>query len=301
MTIMQGTGKCLRADEQMQSITTGKPRMLWFDLTHDRSTAKLIQQFEDNCECILSRPIDNLGKERWHQVDMLCFHFDRLEAAGLNLLLDIKRSSPSTPVTMFTVQHSEDLAVWAMRSRIWDFVALPLSESEKRRYLDSLEKLCKLRRAVSTLGRKPLLERNPPLPDSIRLTTGHQKHKALSKVMPYIEQHFRDSVDQKELAQQCGMTPFRFSRLFKEVNGVGFMEYILGKRMDFAKQLLENSQMPVTSIGYEAGFKDPSYFARAFKQLVGCSPSEYRQGCRAETAPIPSTVETDEAVLVIGA
>ncbi|MNE56396.1 DNA-binding transcriptional activator FeaR [compost metagenome] len=35
--------------------------------------------------------------------------------------------------------------------------------------------------------------------------------------------------------------------------------------------------MPITSIGYEAGFKDPSYFARAFKQVSNCTPSEYRQ------------------------
>ena len=47
-----------------------------------------------------------------------------------------------------------------------------------------------------------------------------------------------------------------------------------------AKQRLDNSQMPVTSIGYEVGFKDPSYFARAFKQFTGCTPSEYRQAHR---------------------
>ena len=47
-----------------------------------------------------------------------------------------------------------------------------------------------------------------------------------------------------------------------------------------AKELLDNSQMPITSIGYEAGFKDPSYFARAFKQSCGCTPSEYRQAHR---------------------
>lgn len=55
------------------------------------------------------------------------------------------------------------------------------------------------------------------------------------------------------------------------------MDYVLSKRMDNAKDLLDNSQMPITSIGYEVGFKDPSYFARAFKQYAGCTPSEYRQ------------------------
>ncbi|WP_077520953.1 helix-turn-helix transcriptional regulator [Metapseudomonas resinovorans] len=283
----------------MQSNSAVEPVLLWLDLTRDRSTGKLMERFSGGCECRLASGRNAPGKEQVRQIDMICVHFDRPDVNGLNLLLETKRAYPSIPISMFTVQHSEELAIWAMRARVWEFVVLPLAAEDQIRYLESLQQLCEVRRAVTSLGRKPLLERNPPLPDSIRLTSSHQKHKALSKVMPYIEQHFRDSVDQKELAQQCGMTPFRFSRLFKEVNGVGFMEYILGKRMDFAKHLLENSQMPVTSIGYEAGFKDPSYFARAFKQLAGCSPSEYRQSCHAAmaTAHTATPAELDDATL----
>ncbi len=287
----------------MQSNSAVEPVLLWLDLTRDRSTGKLIEQFSGGCECRLASGRNAPGKDQLRQIDMICVHFDRPDVNGLNLLLDTKRAYPSIPISMFTVQHSEELAIWAMRARVWEFVVLPLAADDQIRYLESLQQLCEVRRAVTSLGRKPLLERNPPLPDSIRLTSNHQKHKALSKVMPYIEQHFRDSVDQKELAQQCGMTPFRFSRLFKEVNGVGFMEYILGKRMDFAKHLLENSQMPVTSIGYEAGFKDPSYFARAFKQLTGCSPSEYRQSCHTAMAAAPAATpaELDSATLEFSA
>lgn len=87
------------------------------------------------------------------------------------------------------------------------------------------------------------------------------------------------------------MTTFRFSRLFKEANGLGFTDYILNERMNFAKELLDNSQMPITSIGYEAGFKDPSYFARAFKRSQTVRPANtawhansgripLRNGCR---------------------
>ncbi|MDE3739687.1 helix-turn-helix domain-containing protein [Metapseudomonas resinovorans] len=285
----------------MQSNSAVEPVLLWLDLTRDRSTPALMSQFGGRCECRLAEGRAGVAKEQLRQIDMICVHFDRPDANGLNLLLETKRTYPSIPITMFTVQHSEELAIWAMRARVWEFVVLPLAVEEQNRYLESLQQLCEVRRAVTSLGRKPVLERNPPLPGSIRLTTSHQKHKALSKVMPYIEQHFRESVDQKKLAQQCGMTPFRFSRLFKEVNGVGFMEYILGKRMDFAKHLLENSQMPVTSIGYEAGFKDPSYFARAFKQLAGCSPSDYRQSVRTATTIDASVSEADQTALGIGA
>lgn len=288
----------------MQSNSGVKPVLLWLDLTRDRSTPQLMQQFAHCCHCRLVGRRSRPEPEEIRQVDMICAHFDRPDAGGLTLLLEIKRTYPSIPITMFTVQHSEELAVWAMRARIWEYLVLPLDAREQHRYLDLLRRLSEVRRTVTSLGRKPMLDHNPSIPDSIRLTASHRKHKTLDKVMPYIDQNFRESVDQKALAQRCGMTPFRFSRLFKEVNGVGFMEYILARRMDYAKQLLENSQMPVTNIGYEAGFKDPSYFARAFKQMAGCTPSEYRQSLRqgttaSVTPPEPDTTAAEIAQVVL--
>lgn len=269
--------------------TTRKPFLLWLDLTHDRSAEELLAQFRSACECRLAKEPSLPTRESGLQPDMICMHFDQPDALGLNLLLEVKRTAPSIPITMFTVQHSEELAVWAMRSGVWEYLTLPLSGGEKQRYLQSLERLCQLRWQEETHQKKPLIERCGGLPDSIRLTKEHQKHHALQKAVAHIDQHYREGIDQKDLAQRCGMTPFRFSRLFKEVLGIGFMEYVLRKRMELAKDLLNNSQMPVTSIGYEVGFKDPSYFARAFKQCLGCTPSEYRETGR---LPLPKTALT---------
>ncbi len=257
----------------MTSNVIRKPSLLWFDRTHDRSTTELIMQFEHTCDCRLAQESVFPGQL---QADMICIHFDRPDTPGLRMLLEIKRTAPTIPITMFTVQHSEELAVWAMRSCVWEYLVLPLSAAEKNRYLAAIAQLQKLRRTVNDQRKTPQIDHSPTLPGSIRMTPGHQKHQALSNVLLYIDQHFRDSIDQKELAKRCGMTTFRFSRLFKEANGLGFTDYILNKRMNFAKELLDNSQMPITSIGYEAGFKDPSYFARAFKQFANCTPSEYR-------------------------
>lgn len=276
---------------------TGKPKLLWFDLTHDQSTKELISQFEETCDCTLAK---NAMLPGGQQVDMICIHFDRPDTPGLRRLLEIKRTVPTIPITMFTVQHSEELAVWAMRSSVWEYMVLPLSVAERKRYLTAVVQLCELRRNAKGLGKTSQIDHSPTLPDSIRLTSGHQKHQALNHIMLYIDQHFRDSIDQRDLAKRCGMTTFRFSRLFKEANGLGFTDYVLNKRMSFAKELLDNSQMPITSIGYEAGFKDPSYFARAFKQYAGCTPSDYRSAQQmrvavpAQTLPDAASIEAIE-------
>ncbi|WP_434603219.1 helix-turn-helix transcriptional regulator [Pseudomonas sp. Z4-7] len=276
---------------------TGKPKLLWFDLTHDRSTKELASQFEQTCNCVLAKnPLLPNGV----QADMICIHFDRPDTQGLRRLLDIKRTVPAIPISMFTVQHSEELAVWAMRSSVWEYMVLPLTAAERKRYLTAVVQLCELRRQAGGHGSTSQIDHAPTLPDSIRLTSGHQKHQALNHIMLYIDQHFRDSIDQRDLAKRCGMTTFRFSRVFKETNGLGFTDYVLNKRMSFAKELLDNSQMPITSIGYEAGFKDPSYFARAFKQYANCTPSEYRLAylmrC-ASPAPLPSDEEALESLV----
>ena len=267
---------------------TGRPKLLWFDLTHDRSTEELISQFQDACDCTLAK---NALLPSGEQVDMICIHFDRPDTAGLRRLLDIKRTLPAIPITMFTVQHSEELAVWAMRSSVWEYMVLPLPASERKRYLTAVVQLCELRRHANGQRKTSQIDHAPTLPDSIRLTSGHQKHQALSHIMLYIDQHFRESIDQRDLAKRCGMTTFRFSRLFKEANGLGFTDYVLNKRMSFAKELLDNSQMPITSIGYEAGFKDPSYFARAFKQYASCTPSEYRSAYPTRSASPTRTLD----------
>ncbi|MBU2011868.1 response regulator transcription factor [Stutzerimonas kunmingensis] len=252
------------------------PVLRWIDLTHDRSTATLMSQFTAFSDSRLLQAHSLADRKPGQRIDMICMHFDRPDAPGLNQLQQVKRVAPSIPISMFTVQHSEELAVWAMRSRVWEYITLPLSSAELQRFRQALHGLLELRQSSERGARRILSEHYPDLPPSIRLTADHQKHQLLARAIQYIDLHFRENLDQKELARLCDMTPSRFSRLFRDVHGVCYLEYTLGKRLEFAKDRLENSQMPITTIGYEAGFRDPSYFARAFKQFVGCTPSEYR-------------------------
>jgi AraC-like DNA-binding protein len=254
------------------------PRLLWFDLTHDQSAPDCAGEFSDACQIQLVRDLSVAGMNAHQRPDMICMHYDRPDTLSLNLLIEVKRSAPSIPITMLTMQHSEDLAVWAFRSGAWDYLVLPLVQAERNRYLKSLRELCLLRSGADTGKHTQVLTRTTDLPESVRLTADHQKHQPLQRAISYIEQHFKEPIEQRELAELCGMTPFRFSRVFKQTYGIGFLEFVQRKRMEKAEDLLNNSRMPITSIAYAVGFQDPSYFARAFKQHFGCCPSEFRQG-----------------------
>ncbi|MDX2351018.1 hypothetical protein NJE55_01485 [Stutzerimonas xanthomarina] len=94
------------------------PLLLWLDLTHDQSTEALIESFSTFSECRLVMPNSLVSRPQTRHIDMICMHYDQPDALGLMQLQQIKRAAPSIPISMFTVQHSEELAVWAMRSQV---------------------------------------------------------------------------------------------------------------------------------------------------------------------------------------
>jgi AraC-like DNA-binding protein len=79
------------------------------------------------------------------------------------------------------------------------------------------------------------------------------------------------------LAAELGMTESRFSRFFRRATGSTFPDFVNRVRVNHAGQLLMESNRPVSSICYEAGFNNISNFNRRFLEVKGVTPSEYRR------------------------
>lgn len=260
----------------MSTKAARKHRLLWIDLTSAQTAEQCIQQFLPHCHIDLAYGLDELPLAGNSPLpDMLCLQFDRPDSNGLNLLLEIKKRIPSVPITMLTVQHSEELAVWAFRSGIWEYLVLPLSNAERQRYLKSLRDLRDMRERPADNQRQRAM-RTEQLPDCVRLNREHYLQQPLYAAIAHIDSHFCERIDETDMATLCAMSAVRFSRLFKQYCGIGFQEYVMRKRMQAAEELLFNSDIPVSSVAYKVGFKDPSYFSRAFRQHFGRSPSACR-------------------------
>ncbi len=112
-----------------------------------------------------------------------------------------------------------------------------------------------------------------------RLTNKH-RHGHLSKVqtaMLFIQNNFRSDIGLEHIARAAGVTPSYMSSIFLKDCGINFKEYLSGIRYDYAKKMLEFSDMTVTDICYESGFNDYANFERNFKTRFGMSPREYRK------------------------
>ena len=103
-------------------------------------------------------------------------------------------------------------------------------------------------------------------------------YKEVSDALHYINSHYKESLSLEEVADKVYLSSYYLSRLFKKEVGENFSTYLLNKKLDEAKRLLEETEMSVMSISGSLSFSDPSYFCRVFKKYTSCTPKEYRNG-----------------------
>lgn len=78
------------------------------------------------------------------------------------------------------------------------------------------------------------------------------------------------------LSRMLGLSPAYFDDMLKHETGKRTGEYVLFRRLAFARELLRCTDKTVTEISKELGFPSPQYFSSLFRKLTGCSPQRYR-------------------------
>ena len=106
--------------------------------------------------------------------------------------------------------------------------------------------------------------------------------RALNRVIHYIDTHLSEDLPLKTLADVGGFNASYLSRLFRQTCDQTITEYILNKRMDAAKKLLEETDEKIQDISAGTGYISAQSFARAFRNSTGLSPAEWREMHRKE-------------------
>ena len=92
----------------------------------------------------------------------------------------------------------------------------------------------------------------------------------------YIEDNYSNDISLDEVSGKVDVSPYYFTRLFKEETGETFLEYLTGLRIEKSKELMKDQSVSVKDICAQVGYSDPNYFSRIFKKAVGMTPTEYR-------------------------
>jgi AraC-like DNA-binding protein len=107
----------------------------------------------------------------------------------------------------------------------------------------------------------------------VNLTTDIYQRIVAAKV--YMDDNYQEPIDLDQISQQAFLSRFHFHRLFRQVYKKTPHQYLTGKRIEKAKDLLSENK-PVTEVCNEVGFESIGSFSVLFKKEIGFAPTYYR-------------------------
>lgn len=130
-----------------------------------------------------------------------------------------------------------------------------------------------------TLSEKIVMDHIPIFKQFQKISTVKTitKKELLRKVINgknYIDSFYTNCLEIELIAKEVGLSEYHFFRLFKLVFGISPHQYIIQKRLQFAKQMIENEKPCLSNLAILAGFADIQSFSKSFKKQFGYSPSK---------------------------
>ena len=102
----------------------------------------------------------------------------------------------------------------------------------------------------------------------------------LQRVLGIVDERLAEPIQVRELADAVHMSPYHFARMFKQSTGHPPHLYITWQRMDRAKQLLAQTDLPLAEVAIRVGYQTQAHFTGVFHARVGMTPRAYRVRCR---------------------
>ncbi len=100
--------------------------------------------------------------------------------------------------------------------------------------------------------------------------------RQIRKVEDYVRENLAQDISIEALAERVELSPFHFSRVFKQATGMTPLQFVTRERIARAQQLIRETSRSVIDVALEAGYTSPSHFAQVFRRVVGVTPTEFR-------------------------
>ena len=255
--------------------------IVWILCSTGNSATDLLQECRRACvvsTCLPSRAPATIAAGA---PTVVIFDYGDPAAVDLHLPQWVKRHHPSLPILMLTDTHSADLAAWAKRARLWNYLVKPVPLRELRTYLQQLANLPSPREPAAREVLRPATI--PPVAhgDADR----HGDERVLQRIVEGIRRDGTTGLSVAQMARSSGMSRFTFSRSFRSNFGMSYRDFMMRQRLEKACKMLELPGSSVAGAALAAGFTDASYFARVFRRHMLKSPREYAQAATRSRDP----------------
>ena len=177
----------------------------------------------------------------------------------MNGLKVIQLSRMKHPETAFIIVSGYDDFAYcreALRLQITDYILKPVDYEEFGACIDNLKiALFQKKASVGSDG---------------------QEERIINKIVRFVQSHLAEEISLSVLAEEFHFSTQYVSQLFKNEIGVNFLTYLTNIRMEKAKKLLLNTDLPIAEISEQSGYGDYRVFTKVFKKSEGVTPSQYR-------------------------
>lgn len=118
------------------------------------------------------------------------------------------------------------------------------------------------------------LVRSSPAPQPVQ--GGRLRDFYIKEAFSFIEQNFQNDISVEDIAAACGLNRSYFGKIFHESMGKTPQEFLISYRMTKATELLKLTDLSISDIGNVVGYPNQLHFSRAFKNVYGVSPRDWR-------------------------
>jgi len=218
--------------------------------------------------------LEALEMIRQHNPDVLITDIKMPGMTGLELLHALNAENRPVHAVILTGYADFEYARQAIQERAFGYVLK----------MDVMEELPKvMRRLRSELDQQAQPDAHAVMDELRRKTAASTdavldglRGSPMEQAVAYVLEHYTERLRMEDVAQRFYMNPAYFSRAFKQKTGEGFSEMTNRLRMNWARELLENSSMRVADVARAAGYTDLKHFTAQFKKQFDKTPSQCR-------------------------
>jgi two-component system, response regulator YesN len=203
-----------------------------------------------------------------NSIDVVLCDIMMPEMTGIDLARELHEKQPHIKVVFLSGHRDFEYARKALSFGVKNYIVKPTKYSELSQVFLHLKKELDEERAATA----------QPEPETSSPGEGREgglQERIITAVKEYIDKNYQDA-SLENAADLVRMTPHYLSKLYKQITGENFSDYLSSVKMDKAAKLLRGINYRTHEISHMLGYSSPKSFSRAFRQHFGMSPREYR-------------------------
>lgn len=246
---------------------------------HFHASVEVVLPHEGECHCtvggityhVKSTEVLFVPADKPHSLSMPKDSIRNLILFDPSCLLSIRGVSSIRPMLEDVIYLREDDPICGqVRHMLFEMMV----DYYAHKPLSNLTCYAQLMQIYVLMGQK-YLEEHTPQEDAERGREDNNR-VIINRIVEYVENNYTEDITLDSAAEMAGFSKCYFSRVFSKQTGIGFSRFLLRKRISVAAHLLSTTQLSIVQVSAQSGFSSLSTFNRTFKEIHGCSPSEYR-------------------------